>query len=833
MKAVVMAGGEGARLRPLTIARPKPMVPVVNKPVMEHVLDLLKRHGITEVIVTLQYLASVVQDHFADGSSYGMDIKYAVEESPLGTAGSVKNAQSELDETFIVLSADAVTDFDLGAIIDYHRERQAMATMTLYHVSNPLEYGVVITDDEGHIRQFLEKPSWGEAFSDTVNTGIYVLEPEVFDFIESGRVVDFSQEVFPRLLREGKSLYGNIASGYWCDVGNLQEYRRANADLLHGKVNLEPLGKHIGGGVWCYNDDVEIAPDAQLYGPVYLGEAVKIKGGVIVRGPSVIRDFTIVDNRSHIDRSIIWRNCYIGERCELRGAIVGRQCSLKSKVMAFEGAVIGDNTTVGDGAIIQPSVKIWPNKEIETGATVSSSIIWGAQGRRVLFGRWGVTGLVNVDITPEFGAKLGAAYGATLPKGTTVVVNRDPHRTPRMIKRAMISGLPSAGVNVLDIKSVPIPVARYITRHNNAAGGVHVRLSPYDSRVVDIKFFDPHGLDIQKNAERKIENTFFREDFRRVYLDEIGSITEAPHLAQGYTEGFLKNIDLAAIQRASHLSLVIDYGNSTASLVLPQVVNQFGWNVVALNATLDETKLSRTMEQFDESMRQLALITMSLRAGLGVRLDTGGEKIFAADDRGQVLPGWTLFAAVASLMLRAQPGGKLAVPVNAPRLIDRLAAHYHSEVIHTRVTPEALMATAASNEGLVLVGDGDGSFIFPQFQSAIDGLFAAAKIVELLAAQGANLVEVIRSLPAYHLSRSKVPCPWEEKGKVMRLLAEQYHDSGVQQIDGVKIELGEEWVLVLPDIDRPLFHIIAESASNDGARILVEKYAALVSSLQR
>jgi mannose-1-phosphate guanylyltransferase/phosphomannomutase len=578
---------------------------------------------------------------------------------------------------------------------------------------------------------------------------------------------------------------------------------------------------------------VEIAPDAQLYGPVFLGEAAKIKGGVIVRGPSVIRDFTIVDNRSHVDRSIVWRNCYIGERCELRGAIVGRQCSMKSKVMVFEGAVIGDNVTVGDGAIIQPNVKIWPDKEIETGATVSSSVIWGAQGRRVLFGRWGVTGLVNVDITPEFGAKLGAAYGATLPKGATVVMNRDPHRTPRMIKRAMISGLPSAGVNVLDIKSVPIPVARYITRHYNANGGVHVRLSPYDNRVVDIKIFDSQGLDIQKTVERKIENTFFREDFRRVYLNEIGSITEAGQLAEKYTEGFLNAIDVAAIQRASNVSLVIDYGNSTASLVLPQIVNQFGWNVVALNASVDENRLSRTMEQFDESMRQLALITMSLRAGLGVRLDTGGEKIFVGDDRGQILPGWTLFAALASLVLRAHPGGKLAVPVTAPRLVERLAADFGGSVVYTRFTPEALMAAAASDDSLVLVGDGEGSFIFPQFQPAIDGLFAAAKIIELLASQGANLVDVVRSLPPYHIARSKVPCPWEEKGKVMRLLAEQYHDTTVQQIDGVKIGLGEEWVLVLPDIDRPLFHILAESNSNDGARILVEKYAALVSSLQR
>ncbi|MHB9091110.1 MAG: nucleotidyltransferase family protein, partial [Chloroflexota bacterium] len=170
MKAVVMAGGEGSRLRPLTLQRPKPMVPVVNKPVMEHVLDLLKKHGITEVVVTLQYLASVIQNQFGDGSSYGMKIVYSVEETPLGTAGSVKAAEEHLQEPFLVISGDALTDFDLDAIVKFHNDKRSLATLTLYRVPNPLEYGVIIVDYEGRVRQFMEKPSWGEVISDTVNT---------------------------------------------------------------------------------------------------------------------------------------------------------------------------------------------------------------------------------------------------------------------------------------------------------------------------------------------------------------------------------------------------------------------------------------------------------------------------------------------------------------------------------------------------------------------------------------------------------------------------------------------------------------------------------------
>ena len=399
----------------------------------------------------MQYLANVIQDNFGDGSSYGLQIQYSVEEAPLGTAGSVKNAEHLLDEPFLVISGDALTDIDLGSALRAHRERDAAVTMVLKRVQNPLEYGVIITDEQGRVRQFLEKPSWGEVFSDTVNTGIYVLDPSVLSLIPPGKMVDWSKDVFPALLAQGGSIYGHVAEGYWTDIGTIEEYMRATAITCKARSACRAVGTNIDKEIW-YGGEVEIAPDAQLHGPIFLGHGVKIKGGVIVHGPSVIRDYTIVDTRATIDRSIIWRNSYIGERAELRGAIVTRQCNIKSRAVLFEGAVVGDYTVVNAGAVINAEVKIWPSKEIDEGATVINSIIWGSQGRRVLFGRYGITGLVNIDITPEFCAKLGAAYGATLPKNATVLINRDAHYTPRMLKRAIVSGLPSAGVNVADVR---------------------------------------------------------------------------------------------------------------------------------------------------------------------------------------------------------------------------------------------------------------------------------------------------------------------------------------------------------------------------------------------
>ncbi len=836
MQAVVMAGGEGSRLRPLTINRPKPMVPIANRPVMGHIIELLKRHNITDVVATLQYRADDIEKFFGDGSNAGVTMNYSVEPRPLGTAGSVKFADKYLtrDEPFLIISGDALTDFNLTEIVDFHKRVGAAVTITLYRVPTPLEYGVIIVDDAGRIERFLEKPSWGEVISDTVNTGIYVISPEVLDDIEPGTPFDFSKDLFPLLMKRGAPLFGFVANGYWCDVGNIAEYMRATGDLLSGKVNLGETGQHIGGGIYV-EDDVDIAPDAQLFGPIYLGTGVRIKGGVVIHGPTAIRPFTIVDNRVHIDRSIVWRNSYIGEGAELRGAIIGRRCSLKSKSVVFEGAVIGDECTVGEGAVIHPNVKLWPNKEVEAGATVKSSLIWGAQARRSLFGRYGVTGLVNVDLTPEFAARLSTAFGATLPKGSVVTINRDPHRAPRMIKRAMVSGLPSAGVSVQDLESVPVPVARYYTAVSGATGGVHVRLSPYDQRVVDIRLFDKAGQNLSKASERSIENIFFREDFRRVSFDDLGQIEEVAGLPERrYIEGFLNALNVKAI-RAAHFSLVVDYASAPTSLVLPTILGELGCTVVALNERMDETKMAVPSDLFQRGIDQLAAITAAVKADLGVRLDVSGERVWWVDGKGQKLSGTTAAAAFLELALRAQTDGAtrtIAVMANQPQLFDEIAARYGAQVRRTKIDPQALMAAVAGDDTMLALS-GAGEFIVPSFHRLIDAMFPVAKMLEFLALQQTTLVDVAAALPAYHVAQRQVPCAWDQKGTVMRLLNEQYKDSIVEQVDGIRIRSGErELALIVPAADEPVFYIYTEGATDEAAGTLADRYVRLIEGLR-
>jgi mannose-1-phosphate guanylyltransferase/phosphomannomutase len=828
MKAVVMAGGEGARLRPLTSGRPKPLVPVVGRPVAEHILRLLRNHGITQVVLTLQYLGSHIRDYFGDGSDLGMDLTYVVEDRPLGTAGSVKNAAVHLTEPFLVISGDALTDIDLTAAIAAHQARQhALATIVLYPVSNPLEYGVVITNPDGSVARFLEKPSWGEVFSDQVNTGIYVLDPAILDLIEPDRAVDWSADVFPKLLKRKNALFGHLVGGYWCDIGNIQSYFQANWDALAGKVNLE-FGGRREGDVWR-GDDIEIGHDVRLEGPIFLGNECKIKAGAFLNGPVVVGKSSVIDEGTKVSNSIIWSSSYIGEHSRLRQTIVCQHVTIKNRCLCEEGAVVGDNVVVGEGSTVGAGVKIWPDKEIEPGSRVNESIIWAGQWRRGLFRSSGLVGLVNVELTPEYCARLGASYAAIFPKGVAIAAGRDAHRSSRMIKRAIVSGLLSGGANITDLSACPIPVTQYFTRHSGTDGAIHVQMSPLDARSADIRLFDRDGVVIDKTVERKLENLFFREDIRRVQFYEMGTISYPRDQLEGYLNGVLAQVDTEVV-RKSGLKVLIDYDYGSASLVLPRIFNELNVETIPLNAGFDETYLPRSQEQFENQRRQAALITKTLQADLGAYVDYGGERIFLIDERGELLSHHEALAILAMLMLGLFPGA-LVAPATVPRALERIAAERASRFVPSKSDPAALLRTAQIQQA-VLASDGKGGYVFPSHHLAFDGMFTLIKLLELRARDGRPLSALRALIPPGAYEERVELCPWESKGRVMRMMLEMHRDRRVDLADGIKVFVDGGWVLVVPDPDAPNYHIVASVDQPGLAVELADRYAALVQSVR-
>ena len=448
LRAVVMAGGEGTRLRPMTANQPKPLLPVVNKPIMEHVLLLLRRHGITETVVTVQFLAALVRNYFGDGDELSMQLSYATEETPLGTAGSVKNAEEVLrDAPFLVISGDALTDIDLTDLIRFHREKGALVTVALKSVPDPLEFGIVITKEDGRIERFLEKPTWGQVFSDTVNTGIYVMEPEVLDHVAPGEQVDWSHDVFPALLEEGRPLFGYVADGYWEDVGTHESYVRVQGDVLNRRVEVEIDGFEVSPGVWI-GEGAEVDPEAILHGPVYIGSYAKVEAGAELREHTVLGSNVVVKDGAFLHRAVVHDNVFVGSRATLRGCVVGKSTDVMRAARIEEGSVIGDECVIEEDAFVSHGVKVYPFKTIEAGAVVNTSVIWESRGQRGLFGPRGVSGLVNVEITPEHVVRLASAYATTLSKGVTVVTSRDVSRAGRALKRAVIAALNASAINV-------------------------------------------------------------------------------------------------------------------------------------------------------------------------------------------------------------------------------------------------------------------------------------------------------------------------------------------------------------------------------------------------
>jgi mannose-1-phosphate guanylyltransferase/phosphomannomutase len=832
MKAVVMAGGEGSRLRPLTSARPKPLAPVANKPVMHHIVDLLRRHGVTEVVSTLHYMADEIETYFGSGADAGVSMQYVVEDSPLGTAGAVKLAESLLGhEPFLVISGDALTDMDLTELVRQHRASGAAATIALQRVPNPLEFGVVVTDETGRITRFLEKPSWGEVFSDTINTGIYVLEPEVFGYMETGKQYDFSRDLFVQMLRDGRPLHGHVAGGYWTDIGNLQQYQQANYDALKGVVRLEIPGRQMRPGVWI-GEGCRIDPDAQLHAPVVLGKNVIVERGAVIEELTVLGDSSIVAERATVHRTIAWESVYVGEESVLGGCIVADRNLIKDRVTVHEGAVIGRGCTVGSGAVVNGNIKIWPDKSVSSGAVVSMSLIYGIKWPGSLFGADGVSGLANIEITPEFALKLGQAFGSALRPGQTAFTSRDTHPASRIMNRCIISGLLSVGVNVADLRSFPVAPSRFAVR-SAGDGGIHTRVAPGKPGTFLIEFFDADGINVDKTVERKVENLFFREDFRRTPMDGVGGLDFPSRMLEGYADGFLAALKPEAIGGAG-LRVAIDYAFGNTSSILPRILSGLGVEMIALNAYFDDRQARIVADDRRRHLDQLSGVTRSLGANLGILLDHDGETLALVDDLGRIIADNKLFALLTLLVSRRTPGATIAMPVTVPGAIEEIASANGATVIRTRSDRRAMMSLA-EREGkrLQFAGGSNYEVIFPEFQPAFDALYAAAKTMELLAAEGRPLSELVDLLPDWHVASRTVTCPWDRKGLIMRTLLDETHGGKVELTDGLRVERTGGWVLVLPNASDATLNVYAEGSTDDEALRYVDETVGRIEDLVR
>lgn len=789
MKAIIMAGGQGTRLRPLTCNIPKPMMPIMGKPVMQYTIELLVKNNIKDIGITLHYLPDDVINFFGDGRSFNAELKYYIEDTPLGTAGSVKNAEEFLTETFIVISGDGLTDIDISKAIAYHREKGALATLVLKEVPVPLQYGVVVTDKEGRVNEFLEKPSWSEVFSDKVNTGIYILEPEIFNYYEKDQEFDFSKDLFPILMKNNRPIYGYVADGYWCDIGSIEQFIDCNFDVLKGLANININGKSYKDGIWV-GENCEISSEANIIPPVYIGTNTKIYDGVEIGPYSIFGRNNIISTGTTIKRSVVFDNCYIGSNAEVRGSVLCNKVQLESKAAAFEDSAIGDETLVSEKAIVKPGVKVWPNKIIEASTVVKSNIIWGGKFSKSLFGKLGVCGEVNVDITPEFVSRLGSAYGSILKHNSRVVISCSDEGAAQMFKYSLATGLLSMGIEVYDLKIMTTGMTRLSVLFFGVNGGIHVITDRDNPQKVNILFLDKHGLNIEKPIEREIESCFLREDFRRVKADSFKRIIHYSDCIKYYSRQIMNKIDIQDI-RNRKFKFIVSAQNEVLRTVINGLMKELGVCMKFYNDSKDLVGLAKEVVKSE--------------AHMGIYFPAEAEHSVIIDDKGNILSEDIYEALKAVTYLKLLKPTTLVVPVTTSNSIEAIAKLSGVKFVRTKISQKSILDTY-----LKLEKDIDKKEIVDSYVTTLDGLNVVMLIINLMAQSKLSIREMVNKIPKYFRKRREIVCPWNMTGKVMRTIIEDSPSNTVDLIEGVKLNYDNAWALILPDSDEPLCRVYVE-----------------------
>ena len=818
MKAVIMAGGEGTRLRPLTCGLPKPMVPILDKPVMEHIINHIRSFHIKDIAVTMAYLPSIIIDYFGDGSEWDVNLNYYTEDVPLGTGGSVKNAEDFLNDTFIIISGDALTDIDLNEALNFHRNKGSKATLILKKVDNPLEYGVIITDDEGRIIRFLEKPSWGEVFSDTINTGIYVLEPEVLNYYKKGDNFDFSKDLFPKLLNDNIPMYGYVSKAYWNDIGDLKVYKEVNFDMLSGIVKLNNKPEAALEGIWIGNN-CSIDSTCILQAPVFIGDNCIIGENTII-SETIIGDNCEIQSNTSIKKSILWQNNQIQSNVQCRGSILCDGVKVKNSVNIFENTVVGSKTLISAYSIIKPDVKIWPEKTIEEAAVVNQSLVWGTKVRKTLFGFKDISGDTNTEITPEFASRLASAFGSTFKEGAKIVISTDNSNGAFAVREAVNAGMMTTGIQLLDIGCCIMPINRLAVKYHKADGGIHIRLDCQGDSLnkIHIELVDKTGANIDRNYERKIENVFVREDFKRCNVEKTKPILRIENFTQYYIQNCSKSLkNLRKIKNKKPRVIIMSKSQNTLLLA-----TAFLENIGCITDTDYNRTITDKYQSIDSYIDNISSEVLRKQADMGIIFSEDGESAVLIDDKGRVIDSNKYLALSSLIVMNTAKERKVIIPYNATKAIEEMARSSDFEVIRTKNVPAELMKEMMKC---------DEKLIPLQYVLSFDSIWGTGVLIDYLASKSMMLSDIVLMLPSFYMEKREVSCDWKHKGRLIREFIEENKNKNIELFEGVKINDEKGWVLILPDSEKPICNVFTEGYSEEYSKELCDLYCDKITEL--
>ena len=762
MKAIIMAGGEGTRLRPLTCDCPKPMMRLVDRPVMEYAVALLARHSVTEAAVTLGYLPERISDYFGEEHS-GVKLRYYTERTPMGTAGGVAQARDFLTETFCVLSGDGVTDIDLGKALMFHREHNSRATIVLKRVSDPMAYGLVLTSPDGRITSFLEKPAWGEVVSDTVNTGIYILEPDVLDMIPR-TPYDFGRDLFPKMAAQGQ-LYGCVIDGYWCDIGDINAYMQVSRDALEGKISLPRLENFPGISI---SPSAHVDESANIESPCFIGPDAVIGRSAHVGPYSVVGQGAVLGDFSGAKRSVLWPGARLNEGAQARGCVLAKDAVLGPCARAFEGSVMGAGSMAGTDSELAPETSVWPGKSIPEAVRQDSNLVWGVSATNRAF-----QGGVLPVRTPGEALRFAQAYAACR-RPREVLLARTPSAVASAIWHGCACGLMAQGVYVLDAGICTEPQLRYALSLLRADGALLADAS-------GVTPFAGDGCRISLGDQRAICALVARQDFPQPF----SAITHP----------------LAPSGRSEHAYVAMLASAFTADPRQTPSVAVYSTDQYLLS--LAERAFARAglraRCEWEEELMELG------PDELGVWLEDGGTRAafshkggMLSDAENELLRAWTALEAGET---------RIVIDGRATRAISEIADRCGADV---KRAPGARPAwERAMCDGYPL-----------QFRLATDGIFFALSAISALTDAGLTLDSWLDIMPRVHRAERVLPLSDAMRGSILRSLAE--HENGVNMEDGLTIQRENGVAWISPDDSRPECRIVSESRDAEFAAELCD-----------
>lgn len=769
MKAVIMAGGNGKRLRPLTCTMPKPMARVCDKPVLEYILELLAANGADEAVLTLSYMPQEIL-RFIETRRFGtMKVRAVVEEKMLGTAGSVKNAARDFDEDFLVISGDAMCDFALQKIYKYHVAKGAAATVVCSKVEDPREYGLVEAEPAGNITGFLEKPDWGQIASASANTGIYVLNPKCLSLIPDDEPFDFAKDLFPRMLQKEMQLFRYQAEGYWCDIGSIEAYRNCQADLLCGKMQGGP--QRVAQGI--YVKDALPKGNYQILPPAYIGANVEIGDGAVIGPYAVLEDGCSVGENSKVRRSVLLRCAMVGRDCTLNKALVCESATLKRGAGMYENSVLGAFSVAEENAVLSADIAVWPNKIVPRGTVLSESIKYGSE-RTDVFTEDGICGTLGVEITPARCAMLGEAVGSCA-FGKRVGLATDNTPQAKAAAYSIAGGLMASGSHVWNFSECFLSQLYFYTAFCSLGAGIFV--SCKDNKTA-VQICGEGGLSLPRSAGREIESRLQRREFNRCSGTDCRDISDMTSIAVMYQREMARQVS----GRLSGIGITVQSENEQIICLLEDCLCRLGCRKGAdliLHINAQGTELS------------------AYESGFG---SISADKLLGI-----------------CCLHTLKNGHDVAIPYDTPHAIDRLAGEYGRRVhryVKNPAEPRDKEATAIALKQIW----------------ARDALFMAVKLLSIMGESGENLSELSAELPEFYIARRAVEIAFPPSLLLEAFRAETDAQAGAE---GVCVKTGIGRAYVIPTRTGKTIRIMAETSREETAEALCEEVEKRLLKLQK